>query len=600
MSAAVATGEPQDSDTAGSGRRLLPVADGRRTRSWALSRLRRRPVQLAATVAAMAVAAACGLAGPLATGRIVQALTSGQGPHAVVGPAVGLGVAVVVGAASVVASGRLLARLVLPVVAELREEVVAAAVTLPVDVAEAGGAGDLVARVCEDVEQLTEAASGALGNFVAAALAITAAFVGLLALDWRFLVAALIAVPVQLGTLRWYLRASRPVYAAGRIADGRRTAALLAAFAALPTIRALRIAPAQYETVAERSVSSSEYQIRATRLATRFYGRLNGAEFLGLAAILAVAAQLIRDGAVTPGAATSAALFFVGLFGPINVALGVFDDLQRAGAGLARLLGVRDLGSEASQTSDPAAQPQPHPQPSPSAEARIRLQDVTFRYGPPGTRDAVTEVSLDIEAGYCVAVVGVSGSGKTTLAGLIAGLHHPTAGTLSTGGSRIALAAQQPHVFAGTVTEDLRLAAPSATPEQVRAALERTGAADWVDALPQGPDTLVGAGGHALTPGQAQHLALTRLLLLDPAFVILDEATAEGGSEAARVLDESARTVIAGRGALVIAHRLSQAEHASRIAVMADGRVAEYGTHAELLAAEGDYARLWQAWSQHG
>ncbi|WP_194923303.1 ABC transporter ATP-binding protein [Catenulispora pinisilvae] len=578
--------------------RLLPVADNRHCLAWATGHARRRPGLLAAALGAMVVTAAMGLAAPLATGEIVQALVERRGRGAAVGPVIGLALAVLVGALAARTAGRLSARLVLPAVAELREDVLAAAVALPVDVAEAGGSGDLISRVCNDVDQITEAAQESLADFTSAALAVCAAFIGLAALDWRFLLAALPAVPIQLWTLRWYLRSSRPVYAAGRIAEGRRTESLLGTFAALPTVRALRLGPARRAAAARSSLDAVSYEIQATRLATRFYGRLNGAELIGLGTILATAAVLIHDGGTTVGAATSAALFFVGLFNPINTVLGVFDDLQQAGAGIARLLGVRDH----------EAVPVPVPVPrsdraAAAADSSLIIDEVSFRYGPPGTQEAVSGISIDVAPGRHVAVVGVSGSGKSTLAGLAAGLYTPGSGSVTIGGApvagRVALIAQQPHLFAGTVADNLRLAAPEADDARISAVLATTGALSWVSALPQGTETLIGAGGHPLTGGQAQHLALARLLLLDPPFVILDEATAEGGSDAARSLDEAARAATRDRGALIIAHRLSQVVAAAQIVVLADGRVVERGTHDELLAADGHYAHLWLAWSRH-
>lgn len=582
-------------DVAPTKSRLLPIATGRRARAWATQLVRQQPALLAATLVTLSIAAAAGLAGPLATGEIVQALVSGRGRSAAIVPAVELLLAVLIGAAATRVAGAWLAQLVLPGVADLREQVLTATVALPVDVAEAGGAGDLLSRVCGDVEQLTEAAQDALGSFVSAALAIGAAFIGLAALDWRFLFSALIAVPAQLWTLRWYLRASRPVYAAGRAADGRRTATLLGTFAALPTVRALRLSLARRTAAADRSLDSAGYETQATLLSTRFYGRLNCAEFIGLGAILAMAGVLVRDGQATVGSATSAALFFAGLFGPINTALGVFDDLQQAGAGLARLLGIRDVPVPAHALA-PAQNPHP--------TAALTIDEVSFGYGPSPSPNAVSSISLQIEPGQHVAVVGVSGSGKSTLAGLVAGLYQPRSGTITVDGvapsnDRVALVAQQPHVFAGTVADNLRLASPAASNGELDEVLARSGAATWVRSLPQGTETLVGAGGRPLTSGQAQHLALARLLLLDPDIVVLDEATAEGGSETARVLDEAARIAIDGRAALLIAHRLSQAAAADHIAVMRDGRVVEDGTHQELVANGGAYALLWEAWSQH-
>jgi ATP-binding cassette subfamily C protein len=152
-------------------------------------------------------------------------------------------------------------------------------------------------------------------------------------------------------------------------------------------------------------------------------------------------------------------------------------------------------------------------------------------------------------------------------------------------------------VFAGPLAADLRLAAPGADDAQLDAALELVGALAWVRALPDGRETVVGAGGVALTAAQAQQLALARLALADPAVAVLDEATAEAGSAGARVLEAAADRVLAGRTALVVAHRLSQAARADRVVFLEHGRVIEQGAHAQLVAAGGPYAELWRAWS---
>ncbi len=159
------------------------------------------------------------------------------------------------------------------------------------------------------------------------------------------------------------------------------------------------------------------------------------------------------------------------------------------------------------------------------------------------------------------------------------------------------MVSQEGHVFAGSVRDNLTLGCPEATDQEVLQALEKVGLKAWLDTLPDTLDTVVGDGGLQLTPARAQQLALARLELLDPWFVILDEATAEAGSAGARDLDVAALAVTQGRGALVIAHRLSQSASADRVVVMADGRVVESGTHDELVAAGGRYAELWNAWT---
>jgi ATP-binding cassette subfamily C protein len=183
------------------------------------------------------------------------------------------------------------------------------------------------------------------------------------------------------------------------------------------------------------------------------------------------------------------------------------------------------------------------------------------------------------------------------VAKLVAGVHRASSGAVEVGDGPVALVTQEVHVFAGPLADDLRLARPDATDDELLAALAQVGAGPWVAALDDGLATVVGEIGHQLSATQAQQVALARLLLADPAVAILDEATAEAGSAGAGELDEAADAVIAGRTALVIAHRLTQAAAADRIVVLDQGRVVEEGTHATLLAAGGLYATLWSAWA---
>ncbi|GAB3918687.1 multidrug ABC transporter permease [Microlunatus endophyticus] len=575
---------------------LLPIATGRRIATYVRGLIRDRWPLMIITVVVMIIASLLGLAGPVAIGWITQAIADRRHPSAVVAPMILLAGAAVASAVVAWLSEVLLARLVLPAVARLREEAVSAAVELPIDTVEAAGTGDLVSRVSGDVDLVSDAASGALGSFVGAALSILTTLAGLATLDWRFALAGLLAVPIQAHTLRWYLRNSRPVYAAGRIADGRRASALLTGFGSLTTLRALRLGDWQRDRIEAASADSMAYEFRATRIATRFFGRLNLAEFVGLGAILLVAFLLVREDLASIGAATAAALFFARLFDPINTVLGVFDSIQQAGAGLARLIGVADQRRRAGLPGHPA---------STGPGGLLVADHLRFAYG--DGPDAVRDVGLRLEPGRTVAVVGTTGSGKSTVASLLAGIREPRSGTVEYNGvglerldlpqQVIALVTQETHVFAGSVADNLRLAVPEASDHQLRQALDAVGATAWVEAMADGIDTAVGGGGVALTASQAQQMALARVLLLDPPVVILDEATAEAGSDAARALDRAAAAITRGRSAVVVAHRLSQVRGADLIIVMADGRIAASGTHEELLLRSDEYADLWAGWS---
>jgi ATP-binding cassette subfamily C protein len=335
---------------------------------------------------------------------------------------------------------------------------------------------------------------------------------------------------------------------------------------------------------------------RLVLLQTRFFGRLNGGELIGLAGVLVAGFLLVRSGTATIGTASAAALYFINLFTPINIMLFELDAAQSAAAGLRRIIGVADLPAE-DRPADPAE----------PADGTVRARGLGYAYvdGHP----ALDGVDLDLAPGVRAAFVGTSGAGKSTLAKLVSGMHDPDGGSVAIGGAdladqdpdrrrrTVALVTQEVHVFAGRLADDLRLARPDASDDDLVAALRAVGASEWAQALPDGLDTVVGDGGHALTVVQSQQLALARLVLADPPVAILDEATAEAGSAGARLLERAAGAALDGRTGLIVAHRLTQAADADVVVVLDAGRVVEQGGHDELVAAGGRYADLWAAWS---
>ncbi|WP_442875222.1 ABC transporter ATP-binding protein [Actinoplanes sp. NBC_00393] len=574
----------------------LPTASPRET--WAATRAEfaRLPGLSAAAVALLVGAAATGLVAPWVLGRLVDDVIDGTGTTRVLGWVAVIAAAAVIGGLLTAAGAAVAARLGETVLARLRERVVDRALHLPSATLEKTGTGDLVARTGDDVAVVAGAITGGGPLLVGALLSVVLTAAGLFALDWRLGLAGLAAAPGYALALRWYLPRSVPYYARERIASGERAQALAGALQGAATVRAYRIEETHVAHVAERSVTTRDLALDVFRIYTRFTSRVNRAELIGLSAVLVVGFLLVRDQLATVGAATSAALYFHRLFNPIGMLLFEADTVLQAGASLARLVGVANLPDRPRvEGADPIG----------PGTLEVVVRKHRYDDGPVVLADVV----LRLEPGARVALVGASGAGKTTLAAIAAGIVNPTDGEVRLDGvllgalgeertrRRIALISQEVHVFAGTLADDLRLARPGASDDELLAALGLVGATGWFIALPDGLETHVGEGGHRLTAAQAQQLALARLVLAGPEVAVLDEATAEAGSAGARDLERAAGAATAGRTTLIVAHRLTQAATADRVLVLDHGRVVEEGSPEELMRAGGRYAELWAAWS---
>lgn len=556
-------------------------------------------------VVIMTGAAAAGLVLPFGLGRVVDAVAEGRstsylGSIAAVIVAATL-VQGVLGGLGIIVSARVFDRLV----AQLREQLVERALDLPPTVLERAGTGDLLTRAGDDVNSVSQAFSSVLPTVCLSAFAIAVTVAGMAAIDPRFLLALVVALPLQVVAVRYYLRTAPQLWAEAMTLAGVRSNQVVGSFRGVGTVTAFRLTDQHIDKIAAATWPVVRYGLLTRIVTNRFFTRLTASELAGLAGLLVVGYWLVGSEHATIGAATTGMLLVLRLFEPIREVLFVVDVMQTGLSSLARIVGV--LGFRPGD-GDAASRPTTTRSLATTTPA-VHIDAVTFSYraGHPVLRD----VSLHIAPGERVAVVGASGAGKTTLATLIAGVHEPDAGHIRLDGidiatmdrdaltAEIAMISQTTHTFFGSLRDDLTLARPAATDDEIRAALGTVAALDWVSALPDGLDTRVGGQARQLTAAQEQQLALARLVLKNPPVAILDEATAEAGSSGARLLEQAADAAMTGRTALIVAHRLSQAARADRIVVMDEGRIVEQGTHARLVANGEHYANLWAAWSAH-
>ncbi|MDO4901790.1 ABC transporter ATP-binding protein [Actinomyces sp.] len=583
--------------------RRLPVADAAAVRRRALKLIgeHRGAVAAVTTLQLLAALAAVGI--PRVLGAMVDLVAGTPGAEAAgrLQALIAVVIALAMGNAALTGCGEYLARVLGErVFAELRERLVGSAMHLPLSVVESAGTGDLLGRTGRDLESIRTVVQRGVSQILVIVLTLLTIVAAAVITSPRLSLAMIVPLLAVVPAWRWYLRHAVPAYRAmnamwaevdGVIAETADQADTVDAHA----LGARRNRILDRATIEVWATEQYTLWLRIVLITVLGLG-----SFAPVIAVVAWGAWLAGHGAVTLGAITTVALYAIQLRTPVSEVTFWIDSLQSAGAAMSRIVGVELVRPDREATSGAVTGRPP------------RVRGVSYAYRP--GHDVLHDVDLELIPGERLAVVGPSGSGKSTLGRMLAGIHPPTRGRVTVNDGEdgdeidltaltedalhreVALVTQEHHVFACSLADNLRLARTDATDAELKRSLEAVGADDWVRGLSDGLETRVGAGGAQLTPGQAQQVALARIVLMDPATLVLDEATSLLDPSAARSAERSLDAVLAGRTVVAIAHRLDTAAAADRVAVVINGRIVELGPHAELLAAGGEYTRLWQAW----
>ena len=493
------------------------------------------------------------------------------------------------------------------VVLELRRRLFAHFLGLEVAFHEDYTSGRVISRQTSDIEAISDLFEEGLDSLIAATLTLLLVGTGMLLLDWRLGLVVLAGFIPLTWLTAWFRRESAGAYRRTRDAIALVIVHFVETFGGIRAVQAFRREQRNSDIFSGLGQDYAEASTHASRLIAIYGPSISLVGNIITGVVLGYGGLLAIEGNLKVGVLTTFLLYLQRFFDPLQDVSQFYNIFQSAASGLEKISGVLEQDAAVPEPSASGELPTRAAALAPALAGRqVRFESVTFGY-----RDnlVLPGLDLDIPAGQTVALVGETGAGKTTIARLLGRFYDPRSGRIMLDGvnlrqlpdsvlrSEIIVITQENFLFEGSVADNIRLGRPDASAADVQTAARMIGAHDFIAALPEGYDTPVGKRGGRLSAGQRQLISFARAFLAAPAVLVLDEATSLLDIPSERLVQAALRTVLAGRTAVIIAHRLSTVAIADRVLVLDHGRITEDGPPGELMSGDGEYAALHSSWA---